>query len=119
MRPRHKRIQPLLRALLITCGLVCMLAYFLPGSAEARPARLNKSQTAAASQSPFEDLLLQSGYDVKKVKANSWYIERVGKVHPRIRILIGSSSTSIAIGAVVASKRNLRLTADAYFKLMK
>lgn len=115
MRPRHKRLQPLLRALFVTCGLV----YFFSGSAEARPARLRNVQTAAAPQSQFEDLLRQSGYDVKKVKANSWYIERIGKVHPRIRILIGSSPSSVAIGAVVASKRNLRLTADAYYKLMK
>ena len=114
MRPRHKRIQHLLPVLLITCGLV----YFFPSSADARPARISRSQTAAA-QSQFEDLLRQSGYDVKKVKANSWYIERVGKAHPRIRILIGSSSASVAITAVVAPKRNLRLTADAYFKLMK
>lgn len=114
MRPRHKRL-PLLRALLVTGGLI----YFFSGSAAARPARLNKPQTAAAFPQEFESLLQQSGYDVKKVKANSWYIERVGKVHPRIRILIGSSSTSVAINAVIASKRNLRLTADAYYKLMK
>lgn len=115
MTPTNKRPQPWFRPLLIICGLLC----FLPTSADARPARLRKTQTAAAAQSPLEDLLRQSGYDVKKVKANSWYIERVGKVHPRIRILIGSSSSSVAIGAVVASKRNLRLTAEAYYKLMK
>ena len=114
MRLRHKRSQPLLRALLITCGLV----YFFPASVDARPARISRSQTAAA-QSQLEDLLRQSGYDVKKVKANSWYIERVGKAHPKIRIVIGSSSASVAITAVVAPKRNLRLTADAYLKLMK
>jgi len=114
MRLRHKRIQPLLRALLVTCGLV----YFFTSSVDARPARISRLQTAAA-QAQFEDLLRQSGYDVKKVKANSWYVERVGKAHPRIRILIGSSSTSVAIAAVVAPKRNLRLTPDAYFKLMK
>ena len=114
MRPLHKRIQPLLRALLITCGLV----YFFPSSADAHPARESRPQTAAA-QSQLEDLLRQSGYDVKKVKASSWYIERVGKVQPKIKILIGSSSTSVAIVAVVAPKRNLRLTTAAYLKLMK
>ena len=114
MRPLHKRIQPLLRGLLITCGLV----YFFPFSADARPARISRPQTAAA-QSQLEDLLRQSGYDVKKVTASSWHIERVGKAQPRIRILIGSSRNSVAIVAVVARKQNLRLTADAYFKLMK
>lgn len=119
MKRGHERTERLFGALLITPSLVCMLFFFLPGSAEARPARITKSQTAPAVPQQFEALLRQSGYDVKKVKANSWYIERVGKVHPRIRILIGSSSASVAIGAVIASKRNLRLTADAYFKLMK
>lgn len=114
MRPLPRGIQPLLRALLITCGLV----YCFPSSADARPARVSRPQTTAA-QSQFEDLLRQSGYDVKKVKANSWYIERVGKAQPKIKILIGASSTSVAIAAVVAPKRNLRLTTDAYLKLMK
>jgi putative acetyltransferase len=47
-----------------------MLACFFPGSAVGRPARLIKPKTAAASQSPFEDLLQQSGYDVGFVPAS-------------------------------------------------
>jgi hypothetical protein len=81
------------------------------------------SSTAAAQSGTFEakveDLLRQSGHEFHKVKANSWYMLVNGKEMGQIRIILGAGPSSIAMGAVVTPKRNLKLSTDALQKLMK
>ena len=66
-----------------------------------------------------EDFLRQSGQEFHKVKANSWYLLVNGKEMGQIRIILGAGPGSIAMGAVVVSKRDLRLSTEALEKLMK
>ncbi len=82
-----------------------------------------RPQPAAAQPGTFEarveEFLRQSGYEFHKVKANSWYLLVNGKEMGQIRIILGAGPGSIAMGAVVVPKRNLRLSTDALQKLMK
>ena len=66
-----------------------------------------------------EEYLRQSGHEFHKVKANSWYLLVNGKEMSQIRIILGAGPNSIAMGAVVVPKRNLRLSSEALEKLMK
>jgi len=66
-----------------------------------------------------EDFLRQSGQEFHKVKANSWYLLVNGKEMGQIRIILGAGPSSIAMGAVVVSKPDLRLSTEALEKLMK
>ncbi len=70
-------------------------------------------------ESTLDALLRQSGYAYGKVKANSWYVNMRGRELTNIRILIGAGGSSIAVGAVVAPKRQLSVTAESMFKMMK
>ena len=80
-------------------------------------------EPAAAQPGTFEarieDYLKQSGQEYHKVKANSWYLLVSGKEMSQIRIILGAGPGSIAMGAVVVPKRNLRLSSEALEKLMK
>lgn len=81
------------------------------------------AQAPAPEAGPFaakvEGFLRQSGYDFRRVKANSWYIVMRGEEMPEIRVLIGAGPNSIAVAAVVVPKARLRVTADSMFKMMK
>ena len=82
-----------------------------------------RPQPAPAQPGTFEarveDFLRQSGHEFHKVKANSWYLLVDGKEMEKIRIILGAGPGSIAMGAVVVSKQNLRLSSEALQKLMK
>lgn len=106
------------RQMLSVLGIAWALVCFLPALANARTVRLRSPQ-GGTTEARIEEMLRQTGYDFHRVKVNSWYIERAGKVLPRMRIIMGASSTSMAIGAVVAPKRNLRLSAEGLNKMMK
>ncbi len=67
----------------------------------------------------MEDFLRQSGQEFHKVKSNSWYLLVNGKEMGQIRIILGAGPSSIAMGAVVVSKPDLRLSTEALEKLMK
>lgn len=66
-----------------------------------------------------EEFLKQSGHEYHKVQANSWYLLVNGKEMGQIRIILGAGPRQIAIGAVVAPKNKLKLSAEAFQKLMK
>jgi hypothetical protein len=76
-------------------------------------------QGSVPLEARVDSWLRQSGYEYRKVKANSWYVNIMGQELKQIRVLIGAGPSSIAVGAVVAPKRSLRLTADSMYKLMK
>jgi hypothetical protein len=82
----------------------------------------NASETDPAQtnlEAQIDQFLRQSGHQYGKVKANSWYINVTGKNLPRIRIILGAGSNSIAMGAVVVSKRDLVINAESMLKMMK
>lgn len=82
-------------------------------------------QTAVAPAVPgtleakVENLMRQSGYDFRKVKANSWYLIVPGRELAQIRIILGAGPNSIAMGGVVLTKRDIRMNAEAFHALMK
>ena len=114
MRPRTYLVRPLLPAL----ALACVIASVLPLAAGARR-RSPQGGGGATFEARVEGFLQQSGYDYRKVRANSWYINKTGKELTQIRVLLGAGPNSIAVGAVVAPKRRLRVTADSMYKMMK
>ena len=81
------------------------------------------NQAAQAPPGSFEakveGLLRQSGYQFQKVKSNSWFAIVQGREMSQMRIILGAGPSSIAMGVVVAPKRNLKLSTDALFKLLK
>jgi hypothetical protein len=78
------------------------------------PARVEDSLEAQ-----IDHFLKRSGWQYGKVKANSWYINMTGTELHRIRIILGAGDTSIAVGAVVIPKRNLTISSESMFRLMK
>ena len=85
--------------------------------------RAQRPQPAPAQPGTFEatveSYLQESGYEFHKVKSNSWYLLVPGTEVSQIRIILGAGPNSIAMGAVVVSKRNLNITAESMQKLMK
>ena len=88
-------------------------------SRSAKRAHASQPQVASPLEAQIDGYLRQTGYKYGKVKSNSWYISLTGKQMPNIRIIMGASGTSVAIGAVVLSKRNLLVSSDSMFKMMK
>jgi len=115
MRPLTKLAGRALAAL----ALACVVAAAAAPCVEARPARRGPRQAGTAFEARVEAFLRQSGYDFRKVKTNSWYVNMKGKELTQIRVLVGAGSNSIAVGAVVAPKARLRVTADSMYKMMK
>jgi hypothetical protein len=112
-------------------AFLILVILLLTPATEARTKNRNPStkqsstrpQPAPAQPGTFEarveDFLRQSGVEFHKVKANSWYLLVNGKEMSQIRIILGAGPSSIAMGAVVVSKRDLRLSTEALQKLMK
>jgi hypothetical protein len=92
-----------------------LVILFFASTAEAQPAAAQPGTFEAR----VEGFLRQSGYEFHKVKANSWYMLVNGKQMGQIRIILGAGPSSIAMGAVVVPKQNLRLSTEALQKLMK
>jgi hypothetical protein len=98
-------------------ALAFALAFAL--QAAATPGRPRPRQAATPFEARVEGFMQQSGYDYHKVKANSWYINRTGTQLSNIRVLVGTGSSSLAVGAVVVPKARLKVTADSMYKMMK
>jgi hypothetical protein len=111
MQPRTN----LRRAVLVAFALACAIpATHVHGAPLLRPL-----QTSSTFEARVDDFLRQSGYEHRKVKANSWYVIMKGKQLPQIRIIIGAGQNNLAVGAVVVPKRNLRVTSESLYKMMK
>lgn len=95
-----------------------LLATALVAAADARPVAASPQEVGPFAQK-VEGFLLQSGYEFRRVKVNSWYINKTGTQLPQIRVLVGAGPNSIAVGAVVVPKARLRVTAESMFKMMK
>jgi len=76
-------------------------------------------QASTPFEARVEGYLRQSGYEFRKVRTNSWYILTTGKQLTQIRVLVGAGPSSLAVGAVVVSKQNLRVTSDLMQRMMK
>jgi hypothetical protein len=89
--------------------------FFTSAAAEAQ----TDQAQPGAFEARVEEFLRQSGEEFHKVKPNSWYLLVDGKEMGQIRIILGAGPSSIAMGAVVVSKDDLRLSTEALEKLMK
>ena len=85
--------------------------------------RSKSGQATKAAPGSFEakveSLINQSGYQFQKVKSNSWYAVLQGREMAEMRLILGAGQASIAMGVVVAPRRNLKLSTEALFKLLK
>jgi hypothetical protein len=81
--------------------------------------KAHAAQTSSPLEPQVDGYLKQTGYQYGKVKTNSWYISLTGKNMPHIRIIMGAGGQSLAIGAVVLSKRNLQVSSESMYKMMK
>lgn len=112
-------------------AFLILVVLFLTPAADAKTKNrkpvINQSTTrpqpapaqAGTFEARVEEFLRQSGQEFHKVKANSWYLLVNGKEMGQIRIILGAGPSSIAMGAVVIPKRDLRLSTEALEKLMK
>jgi hypothetical protein len=100
---------------------IFVIATFPPTSADS--AVCSKQPITQQVVSPLEaridSFLQESGYQYGKVKSNSWYISTTGKELSKIRILVGASGSSLAVAAVVVSKRNVPTSAEAMTQMLK
>jgi hypothetical protein len=76
-------------------------------------------QDNSATQAKIAALLEKSGYKFAKVDSNVWTIPFNGKAMGEFRLFVTSTSDLVLIGAVVAEKDSLRLTADAMRTLLQ
>lgn len=101
--------------------LVAVIAatLLLASITSAKTKSVPKPAQAATFESRVDAYIRQSGYEFHKVKPNSWYLILPGKEMKEMRIILGAGPGSIAMGAVVLPKKQLRWTTDALFNLMK
>ena len=106
-------------------GLTDKPEFLLTGMGQGQEHGRPKSGNQAAKAPPgsfeakVESLMSQSGYQFQKVKSNSWYAVLQGREMAEMRVILGAGQASIAMGVVVAPKRNLKLSSEALFKLLK
>lgn len=75
------------------------------------------SQTSADAVAKTTKLLQDSGYVHRKTGDHTWFIERQGTQKPPI--LVASGADFLVVGIIVAEKKNMRVSADLSFKLLK
>lgn len=105
---------------------VIVAALLLPSAINAKT---NRNRTKRSAQVPaatagtfeakIEGLMRQSGYDFRKVKQNSWYLILPGREMAQIRIILGAGPSQIAMGAVVLTKGDVPMNAQAFHELLK
>lgn len=93
--------------------------FLLFTTSQAQQAQAPAPAQPGTFEAQVEEFLKQSGYEYRKVQANSWYLLVSGKEMGQIRIILGAGPRQIAIGAVVAPKNKLQLPIEAFQKLMK
>ncbi len=71
-------------------------------------------QDREASVAKVIRLLQDSGLTHRKTGANTWVIERQGK-----SMLVAAGTDFLVLGIIVAVKKNMRVSADLQFKLLK
>lgn len=119
MRARHVVLSTAVMFLLTLTSVAQTKRAHVYKNKTAEPARPHSVQTANTLEAQIDEYLRQSGFPFGKVKANSWFINMPGKQMSNVRVILGASSTSIAVGAVVVSKRNLIVNSDSMYKMMK
>lgn len=73
-------------------------------------------QTREASTAKVAQLLQQSGYTHRKTGDSTWVIERPGK---KGWLLVAAGADFVVIGIIVATKKNMRASADLNLALLK
>lgn len=95
--------------------VILALLVTLPSSVLARALTTKSStQSKEASVAKVIQLLQDSGYTHRKTGDNTWVIERAGKT-----MLVAAGAEFLVLGIIVAVKKNMRVSADLEFKLLK
>ncbi len=66
-----------------------------------------------------EQLLKQTGLNYKTVSDNVWVVKTKGKVLPEFDMLVAENQGVLVVGVVMLNKKNLKLSPDLLFKLLK
>jgi hypothetical protein len=97
-------------------AVIISLLLGLPQALTALPAE-TASQAETDAEAKTTKLLQESGYAHRKTGDHTWIIERQGTDKPPI--LVASGADFLVAGIIVAEKKNLRVSADLSFKLLK
>lgn len=66
-----------------------------------------------------EQLLKQAGLNYKHVSDNVWVVKTKGRVLPEFDMLVAENQGVLVVGVVMLNKKNLKLSQDLLFKLLK
>jgi hypothetical protein len=66
-----------------------------------------------------EQMLKQAGLTYKRVSDTVWVVKTKGSVLPEFDMLIAENSGVLVVGVVMLNKKNLKLSPDLLFKLLK
>ena len=66
-----------------------------------------------------EQMLKQAGFNYKHVSDSVWVVKTKGKVLPEFDMLIAENQGVLVVGVVMLNKKNLKLSPDLLFKLLK
>ena len=95
----------------ILCTLtLCLLAF---------NSSLNVQAQAIQPSAKVDQLMRESGYRYKSLGEGVWVIDRTGTSLPKFQILIASGPGYVVFGVIIAEKKNMNVTSEMMFKLMK
>jgi hypothetical protein len=100
-----------------TCyAIILLLGFALCSAAAIKSQPLNNAVMQTNAAEKFEELLKQTGYAYRKTGDHTWVITRSGN---KGMILAATGSDFVVVGIIVAEKKNMKPSADLYFKLLK
>ncbi|MEW6129776.1 MAG: hypothetical protein AB1757_22240 [Acidobacteriota bacterium] len=84
------------------------------------------SLSTFASPTPFRpaptkvgEWLKQSGFQYKQAADEVWVVQAKGEAMPNFEMLVATNQGVVVIGVVMANKKNLKLSTDFLYKLLK
>jgi hypothetical protein len=89
------------------------IAFIMSLNVPAKP--LETNQNAAK----IEQMLKQANLNYRRASDNVWIVKTKGKVLPEFEILVAENQNVLVIGVVMLNKKNLKLSQDLLFKLLK
>ncbi len=97
--------------------LVMTIASGVLPDAQARPLRQSKADARVVAK--LAQILERSGYTYRKAADNVWVVNFKGKSLSDINVFVTSAEDLVVMGAVVAAKKSMRVTAEMMFKLLR
>lgn len=95
----------------LLCILMATLFFNLSVSAHTPAVNQNSAKV--------EQLLKQAGLNYKTVSDSVWVVKTKGSVLPEFDMLVAENQGVLVVGVVMLNKKNLKLSTDLLFKLLK